>query len=123
MEGVVMTTQPFLSEARPPHLGKGRHGHDHMPSPSSGKESDGHGHKPPTSSGNKEWIAMVIDILALLEKRRGGHGQRPPPSSGNGKGWSWPRGEVVMTLDTLPLLEKSGEGVMALDTLPLLEKG
>ena len=65
---------------------------------------------------------MARDILPLIEKERGGHGQRPPLSSGNGKGWSWPRGEVVMPLDTLPILEKSGEGAMALDTLPLLGK-
>ena len=46
-----------------------------------------------------------------------------PPSSGNWNGWSWPRGDVIMTLDTLPLLEKCGEGAMALDTFPLLGKG
>ena len=33
------------------------------------------------------------------------------------------RGEVVMALDTLPLLEKRGGVVMALDILPLLAKG
>ena len=68
MEGVVMTTQPSLLEARPPHLGKGRHGYGHKPPPSSGKESDGHGHRHPLSSGTKKWIVMVIDIFPRLEK-------------------------------------------------------